>query len=201
MAELAISAFAALGASAGTTAAVGLTAAETAAAVAAGGAAAGSWAAGTTVAAAGAASSALGTLSTVATVGSMISTIIGGYAGYQQSQAQAAVAGLNADQAHVEAAEQALRIRREAVQKIGTARIAFAASGTDISSGASIEQGYRNEADFETGLAKSAGDLKAAGAEMQASSYRARGISSLVEAAGKTFAAGTGQALSIARRG
>lgn len=199
--ELALSAFAALGASATTTAAVGLTAAETAAAVASAGVGAASWAAGTTVAAAGATSGALGALSTVATVGSMISSIVGGYAGYRQSQDQAAIGQLNADAARLEASEQALRIRRELVQKVGQARVAFAASGTDISSGTAIEQGYRAEADFETSLARTGGTIKAAGAELQSNAYRTRGYGSLVEAAGRAFGAGTSQALSIARRG
>lgn len=143
----------------------------------------------------------LGTLSTVATVGSMVSTILGGVASYNQAQGQAAVAELNAEGARLEAEERALRIRRELSQKIGSARVAFAASGLDISSGSAIESGYGREADFEIGLARSAGEIGAAGQRMQAAAYRTRGFAGLVDAAAKAGGAYVNNSISIARRG
>ena len=185
MAELAISAFAAAGSAAASSAA---------------------WAAGTTITtAAGATSSlvassgVLSALSTVATVGSMVSTLVGGFASYRQSQDSARVAELNAEGAELEAREKALRIRRELVQKVGQARVAFAGSGADISSGQAIEDGYRHEADFETSLARSGGQIGAASSRAQAAGLRARGVYSLVEAAGR--AGGTYARNRIGNRG
>lgn len=197
MAELAVSAFAAMAGSAGSAAAA---------------TSAASWLAGTTVTTAAGATTALGAstalgsgvlgaLSTTATVASMISTLVGGYAAYRSSQDQAAIQELNADAAMLEARERALRIRREEAQKVGAARVAFAASGLDISSGQAIEGGYGTEADFESSLALNAGRIGAAGGRGQAAATRTRGTMGLVQAgvrAGTTYA---DNRLSIARRG
>lgn len=190
--ELALSAFAAAGTA-------GAAAASTSAAA---------WAAGTTITTAAgvtsslaAGASALGTLSTVATVGSAVATIIGGALGYQQSQQQADVAEMNAMAAETEAAERSLRIRREMVQKVGAARVAFAGSGLDISSGQAIEAGYKSEADFETSLARSGGQIAAASGRATAASYRTRSYASLVDAAAKAGGSLANNNISIARRG
>ena len=192
MAELALSALAAAGtagaASAGSIGA-GLAASTTI-----------TTAAGVTTAL-GATSGLFGTLGTVATVGSMAASILGGAMAWRQSESQAAVAELNAEGAKLEASEKALRIRREAVIKVGQARVAFAGSGLDISSGSAIEAGYNAERDFEVGLAKSAGELGAASNRMQAESYRSRGRASLIDAATKAGGAYVNNAISIARRG
>lgn len=204
MAELALSAFAALatgGAGAGLGAAGTAAAVSSATAAGASGLAAAGWAAGTTVTAAGAASGALSTLSTVATVASMASTLIGGYGAFRQSESQAAMAELNASAARLEAEEKAVRIRREYVQKVGAARVAFAGSGLDISSGAAIEGGYAAEKDFETALARSGGEIAAAGYGMDAASARSRGRMSLVQAAARSAGAFGQDRISIARRG
>ncbi len=191
MAELALSALAAAGASSA--------GAATSAAA---------WAAGTTITTAAGASSALlassgvlGTLSTVATIGSSVATLLGGALGYRQAQQQADVAEMNASAAETEAAERSYRIRRELVQKVGQARVAFAGSGLDISSGDAIEAGYRREADFETSLAKSAGQIGAASGRATAETYRTRGYSSLVEAAARASGSLVSERISIARRG
>jgi hypothetical protein len=191
MAELALSAFAAAG-----------TASATAATSAA------AWAAGTTITtAAGATSSligssaALGTLGTIASVGSMVATLVGGYASYRQASDSARVAELNADGARLEADEKALRIRRELVQKVGSARVAFAGSGADISSGQAIEDGYRHEAEFETSLARTGGEIAAASGRAQAAQSRARGSFALAEAAGRAGGAYAQNRISLERRG
>lgn len=190
--ELAATAFAAL-ASSGTAAAATT---------------AGSWLAGTTITTAAgvtsslaATSGVLGTLSTVATVASGVSSIVGGYMAYRQAQGQADVAELNAGQARLDAEEKGLRIRRELVQKVGAARVAFAGSGLDISSAQAIEQGYRAEADFETSLARTSGTMAAAGQRMAAAGYRARGVSAMIEGLGRAGAGYARDEISIARRG
>ena len=83
---------------------------------------------------------------------------------------------MNASAAETEAAERSYRIRREMVQKVGAARVAFAGSGLDISSGDAIEAGYRSEADFETSLAKSAGKIGAASGRATVAWLAERGI-------------------------
>lgn len=143
----------------------------------------------------------LGGLSTALSVGSAISTILGGVAGYQNAQSQSKLASLNADAAMLEAEEKALRIRRELVQKVGAARVAFAGSGLDISSATAIEAGYGREADFETSLALNGGRIRQASGEIQADTYQRRGMASLVEAAAKAGGTLLDNKISIARRG
>lgn len=143
----------------------------------------------------------LGGLSTALSIGSAISTILGGVAGYQNAQSQSKLASLNADAAMLEAEEKALRIRREYVQKVGAARVAFAGSGLDISSATAIEAGYGREADFETSLALNGGRIRQASGEIQADTYQRRGIASLVEGAAKAGGTLLDQKISIARRG
>lgn len=125
---------------------------------AAGAASASVWAAGTTVAAAGAApvalggfgASALSVLQGLATVGSIASTAIGGVGALASGLAASEQAKLEGDMAYVESEQAANRIRRELIKKTGDARVAFAASGLDISSGAAVERDLRSQAAFET---------------------------------------------------
>jgi hypothetical protein len=191
MAELAATAFAALASSTAATAAT-----------------AGSWLAGTTVTTAAgvtsslaATSGTLSALSTGLTVASAASSLIGGFLAYRQANQQADVADLNADQARLESEEKVLRIRREQAQKVGAARVAFAGSGLDISSGMAIEAGYGREAAYETALARSAGEMGAASAGMQAASLRSRGTASLIEGAGRAVGGYARDRISIGRRG
>lgn len=183
MAELAISAFAAM-ATAGT--AVAGTAAAGAATA-------------TGLAAAGAGT--LGTLQTVATIGSMVSTLAGGFMAYRESQGQAKFASLNAEADRLAAEERSLRIRRQYVEKVGQNRVAFAASGLDISSGAAIEGALSSSAQFETDLARTSGQMAAAAGEAQAASYRNQGVSKLVAAAGKAGGSWLDLRIDQARRG
>lgn len=158
-------------------------------------------AAGSTAAVGAGLSSTLGTLGTVATVASMSAALLGGVMGYRQAQDQAKVADLNAESARLSSEEQALRIRKEMVQKVGAARVAFAGSGLDISSSDNITAGYGREAGFEIGLARAGGDIQAAGQSMQAAQYRTRGYAALADAAAKATGAFVDNKISIARRG
>lgn len=112
----------------------------------------------------------LGSLQRVLSTGSMISAGLGGVFGYQSKMAQADAETLSAQ-------AEAIRIKRDLVQKIGSARVAFAGSGLDISSGGAIEQSLVTQGDYETGLAKQAGALRAG-------AIRTQGIASLISAAG-----------------
>lgn len=197
MAELAAAAFSAI------------STAFTAAAPAAAATSAAAWTAGTTITTAagvtstlaGAGSGVLSALQGVATIGSMASTLIGGVAAYRDGQNQAMFADINAEADRLEAREQALRIRRELVQKVGSNRVAFAASGLDISSGDTIEQALGAEADFETGLIDAAGRVRAAGTRATSASLRSRGVSGLVAAASRAMGQGVRYGIDIANRG
>ncbi len=151
--------------------------------------------------AAAAGSGILGGLSTAFSVGSAVSSILAGVAGYRTSRDQAALADLNAESARLESEEKALRIRRELVQKVGAARVAFAGSGLDISSGQEIERGYRSEADFETRLAGLGGEINAAGQRMVGAQYRTRSLASLIEAGGRAAGTLLDNKISTIRRG
>lgn len=191
MAELAVSAFAAAAGSAG--AAAGSI---------------GSWLAGTTVTTAAGVTSALapasGMLSALqgaATITSMASTLLGGVMSYRQSEAQARFADLDAEGARLESEEKALRIRREAVQKVGAARVAAAASGLDLSSAGAIEGAIGDDAEFAIGSALDAGAYQTAKARANASQIRSRGSASLGTAAARALGTGRDYGISIARRG
>lgn len=198
MAELAAAAFAAIS-----------SAFTTAAPAAASAASAASWAAGTTITTAagvttslaGASSGVLSALQTVASIGSAASMLFGGVSAYQQSQAQAMFGALDAESERLQAREQSLRIRREMVQKVGAARVGFAASGLDVSSADAIEASLASEATFETGLADAGGRYRAAGGQATANSYRQRGTSRLISAAVGALGQGARLGLDIANRG
>ena len=128
-----------------------------------------------TAATAAGASSALSILQGVATAGSALFSIASG-----NSQAR---------QEDLAAKAEALRIKREELIKIGQLRVAFAGSGIDISSGqpAVLEEGIRRQAEFETGLAETSG-------EMRANAARMKGY-------GQAFGTGASGLIDIARRG
>jgi len=146
---------------------------------AAGGAAGTGAAAAGTAAAAGSAigfgSTALSVLQGVATAGSALMSIS---AGASQARAEDRASQL-----------EALRIQREELQKVGKMRVAFAGSGVDISSGqaASLEQSVRDQSDFEQGLVRTRGRIRA-------QSARLSGF-------GKAFGTASGGLIDIARRG
>lgn len=194
MAELAASALAAAGASA---AAAGTTAASV-----------GSWLAGTTVTTAAGvttalapAASTLTALQGLATVGSMTASLLGGLATWRQSADQARFAELDASGAKLDAEEKALRIQRETLQKVGASRVAFAASGLDVSGSAPIEASLASQSDYEQDLVRTAGDYAAAKSMANAEQYRSRGAAGMIAAAGKAAGAGLDYKISIARRG
>lgn len=204
MAELMVTLFAAAGTSAAagaSTAAVGLTAAQTAAAVGAAGASAATWAAGTTVSAAAAGSSVLGTLSTVASIGSMAAGIMGGVMSYRDAQMQADVARMDAEGDVLASREQALRIRREAVERIGQNRVAVAASGLSLAAADPIEDSIASQMQFEAGLVSDRGMYSSLRKRAVASRLSERGTSAMLSAAGNVLGQGIDAGIAVGRRG
>lgn len=198
MAELAASAFAAMSAATAATAGTAAAAAVPAA----------SWLAGTTVATAGGltaslapVSSTLAALQGAATIASMVSTVVGGALAYRQSSDQARFASLDAEGARIDGEEKALRIRRETVQKVAAARVAYAGSGLDISGAGAIEDSLAAQSEFEQGLTTDAAEYARARGAAAAGQIRARGASGLIGAAGKLVGTGLDHRISIARQG
>lgn len=147
----------------------------------------------TAAAALPAASSAMSVLQGVTTAGSVLMGFMGGRQERRAGEAAALDAQLNADVARLdgerqvnESAERALRIQQDHVRKVAAARVAFAGSGLDISSGqlGSIEGSLGNEArlglDVEVGnqrQARANADLRAGQYEAQARHAREGGRS------------------------
>lgn len=98
--------------------------------------------------------------------------------GAKQAEIQATNYELAAREAEIKARQAAIAIKRDLAEKIGSARVAFAASGLDISSGAEIETELGRQGEYQLGTSKRSGEISAAGA-------RGSQYASLAEAAGR----------------
>lgn len=160
---------------------------------------AGGWV--TTMTGAGATSGMLSALQGTASVGSMITSALGGGLGLMSGLQNASMARLNARSEELKSEAQAIEIQRDLVRKIGANRVAFAASGLDVSSSSAIEGSLRDQAQFQTDLARTSGDMAAASRRMQAGNAELQGYSSLIAAAGKLGRQGADYALDLSKRG
>jgi hypothetical protein len=156
------------------------------------------WAAGTTVttaagvttplvSAAGFGSTALSILQGAASAASVLATVAGG-------AQMGAEAKMQASAAELQAREQALRIRREELEKIGAARVAFAASGVSLASAGQVENALERDSLFEQNLVRSSGSV-------QASQIRLRGRGSLLTAYGNAAGTVASTGIDLVRRG
>lgn len=161
--------------------------------------AAGAAAAGGT--AAGIGSMGLGLLQGAVSAVSLISATLGGLASKQSSDARAQFADLDAHSERLNAQAEALRIKRDYLTKVGAARVAFAGSGLDISSGGAIEDSLKSQAEYEIGRTEAGGELRAAQSTARAGAYRQQGTAGLIQAAGKVAEIGSDWAISTRRRG
>lgn len=185
MAELAIGLFAALGTG-------GAAAGGTAAAAGAGGLFSGLLTAG---------SSTLGILQGVATAASVASTLVGGVGSLVQGFQQADIAKLQGNSEYLASEQKALQIRRDLVQKVGEARVAFAGSGLDISSATAVESDLRNQAAYATDIEKTNAETNRQMAVLRAKQYRTNGVLDLAGASLKAAGQIGGYGLDIAKRG
>jgi hypothetical protein len=137
------------------------------------------------------------------TTAEMLSRMASGVMGFSQSQANASLQELNAKAETLSGEEKAVRIKREMVQKLGSARVAFAASGVDIRDGTpeSIEGSIEQQARFETEMERSGAAVRAASARMRAAAYRERGLFDLVGGGIRAAQTKAGYGLDVARRG
>lgn len=144
-------------------------------------------AASTLASAAGIGSTGLTILQGAASAASVLATIAGGH----QANAEAK---LQASSAELQTREQSLRIQREELEKIGAARVAFAASGVSLVSGSAVEGAISKDSQFEQRLVRSSGSV-------QANQIRLRGRGSLMAAYGNAAGTVANTAIDIARRG
>lgn len=129
---------------------------------------------------AGAGSGMLSALQSGMTVASSISSILGGVGKYNEGMLKSRFADIEAEGERLRGEEQALRIKRELVQRIGDTRVAYAGSGLDVSSGYGVEGALGEQADFETSLARSGADMRRAGKLAQAAMARSQGTAGLL---------------------
>jgi hypothetical protein len=141
----------------------------------------------TTGAAAASGSTALSVLQGTMTAASMLTSGLGGVVSYGEAQEQARAAEL-------EARDKAVRIREEELQKIGASRVAFAASGVQLGSGATVEAAITRDADYERAMAIRSGRINAR-------QLKLRGTGALLSAAGDVAKTGANYAIDLRNRG
>lgn len=125
----------------------------------------------------------------VLTAGSAIASIMAGQAASDQAKFSAQMALTRGESERLASEQKIVEIRKETVRKIGAARVAFAGSGLDISSGGAIEEALGNEAEFLTSIEQTNARLRMAEAKMQAAGFQARAGAEL---AGSYLKAGLG---------
>lgn len=200
MAEIAVAMFSAMStAAAGATAAAGTAAASATAMLPGIGAAAASAGAGSGLMAAG--SSALGVLQGLATAGSVISTLVGGVGAFASGMQSAQQAKLQGEAEQIASQEASARIRRDMVQKIGDARVAFAASGLDISSADAVTSDLTSEANYQTEIERNNAAIRQAQARMRARQYRTNAMFDMAGSIAKAGGQVADFGLDVARRG
>lgn len=171
-----------------------------------------SWAAGTTVTAASGAvlstgatlaSSTLSILQGITTGASMLSSVVGGLSSFASSREQGMAAELSGEQSVLESEQRVLRLRRDMLKKQGDAKVAFAASGVDISSGTAraIDDDLTSQVDYETSIERANQNARRASAKARAAGYRRRGTTALITSGLKAAGAGADYGISQLRRG
>ena len=152
--------------------------------------------------------SAAPSLSTVATVLQAGTSIYSAYSTVQAGKAQARTAQINAEMAALEAQREDLQgtqkeieIKRETLKRIGQSRVAFGASGLDISSASSVEDAVSSESDFAIKIAKSNAERRAAAARAKSGMLKSQGQNALAAAKTQAFTDGAASLIQIMRRG
>lgn len=158
----------------------------------------------------GAAAGAVGVTSTVATVlsgvataGSILMQLQSGQVQQQEANWNAQIATYDGEQQVLESQRRELEIRREVLQKVGAARVAFAGSGLDVSSGqlSAIEGDINTQGDYETGIEKANQRRARAEAAIKSSQLGTRGENARLAATGGAFVTGARGLLDIVKRG
>lgn len=175
--------------------------AAAAGATAAGGAVAGAAAAGASTI--GVSSTVLSVLGGVATAGSVLMQMAAGNAAEAESGLQESMALTEARSEAAASAARAVEIRREALQKIGAARVAFAASGIDLSSDqlTGIEDSIEDDAKYQTGIERANQRRALLMGKLRAGAFTARGANAAFASNAGALTTAAGGMLDIVKRG
>lgn len=151
--------------------------------------------------AAGAASAAFSFLQGAATTASIVSTIVGGVSALGTGLMQSQLSEMEAGQLRLASEQRALEIRKQHVKSVGATRVAFAASGLDLSSADAIEESLDTERDYATGIEKSNAVVRAIAAQRRGDAAAVRGYADLAAGVGRAATTGADYALDLRRRG
>ncbi len=164
-------------------------------------AAAASTAATTATAAATAASTAWSVLQGAATAVSIAAALGGGVMALAEGKKQAEISEIEAGQARIASEQTANRIKREWLEKTGAARVAFGASGVDIGSAASIEDGLTQQYTYATGIERENMLLRQISAKARGEALEDRGEAGLLSGIGQAAGTAARYAIDIRNRG
>ncbi len=149
---------------------------------------------------AGAGEGMLSTLQGYATVGSNVAQLLSGGLSALGGVQSKRMADLNAHADELASEAKAIDIKRQLVKQIGDSRVAFAAGGLDISSGSAIESGLRDQAQFQTDLVKTSGEMGAISKRMAGANAEIAGYAGLIGAAAKAAKGYADYNLDLSRR-
>lgn len=147
------------------------------------------------------ASTALGVLQGKATAASMLNSYASGFAGLTQGVLGFQQSTLEARQVQLASEERGIAIQRDLARKVGDARVAFAASGLDISSAASVEKGLGEDAAFQTGIEKNNAVLKSLAAKNKGLGLLAKGAVDLSGGMAQAANTNTKYQIDLVKRG
>lgn len=153
---------------------------------------------------AGATAASLSALQGVTTAGSALLSLASGAAGIFGAVQQSSMDDIRASQEGLAGQQQALDIKRNLLQRIGAARVGFAASGIDIAAGgqeSALEGDLTNEADYQTRIAQGNAALRQGAAQVGSKNALLQGVSTGIKTVGKIASNISDYRLSIAARG
>lgn len=147
-------------------------------------------------------------MSTVATVLQVAGAGVSAYSTLQSGQAQARTAQINAELAALEAqredlagTQKEIEIKRETLKRIGQSRVAFGASGLDISSASSVEDAINDESSFAITIAKSNAERRAAAARAKSGLLMSQASNAISASRTQAFSDSAASLVKIMRRG
>lgn len=143
----------------------------------------------------------LSTLQGGFSVASAVSSLLGGVSSYNDAQSKGKFAEIDAEMERLKGEDQANRIKREMLQRVGDARVAYAGSGQDVSGAGDIEASLRTQAGHETELALSGASLRHSASLAKAAQLRSQGTAGLLSGAVKAGGQLLDYGLDLRKRG
>lgn len=124
-----------------------------------------------------------------------------GIAGLISGVGQSIFSGIQANQERIASEYKVDQIKRETAKRIGSTRVAMAASGLDISSGDAIEAGISQDAASQIGIERSNAVMRQLAARMKGDAALSKGLLDLSGGLGRADMSATRYQLDLARRG